>query len=40
MDDLVMINDGVEYIFEYTHASIDNDDIFDIFEELSKELDF
>ncbi len=35
-----MVNDGVEYIFDFTHATIENDDIFDIFEELGKELNF
>lgn len=35
-----MVNDGVEYIFDFTHSQIDNDDVFDIFEDLTKEQEY
>lgn len=35
-----MINDGVEYIFNFTDSGIDSDDIFDIFEEITKDNNF
>jgi len=31
LEDFILVNDGVEYIFDFTYAQIDNDDIFDIF---------
>ena len=40
LEDFIMVNDGVEYIFDFTHSQIDNDDVFDIFEDLTKEQEY